>query len=73
VTTAYRIHPDEVTASGSGSSVGVSGGNAEFPQSVQHGGRVDFQVFAALVWAVVVIVSGELVEYCDGVAFAVVW
>jgi hypothetical protein len=28
-------------------------------------------VFAALVWAVVVIVSGELVEYCDGVAFVV--
>jgi hypothetical protein len=30
----------------SGSSVGVSGGDAAFPQSVQHGGRVNAQLFA---------------------------
>jgi hypothetical protein len=32
--------------SGSGSSVGVAGGDAAFPEFGQHGGVVDVEVFA---------------------------
>ncbi len=60
-TRCFRWDGRSPVPSRSGSPVGVSGGDAAFPQSVQRGGRVDAQVFADLCQCLARVVQADRV------------